>query len=207
MVTSILSEADAREVEAAIGRVEAQTAAEVVVAVLPQSREYWRGRVLLGLAWALGSGSAYLWLEPWGEPALVLVVEVVVGALAFALSGLGPLRRWLISATSAERAVQARALQLFAERGLHGTRGRTALLVFVSELERRVVLLGDRALNEELGQSGWDEQVDLLLGHIRAGRAREGLLAVLEQLTPHLAKLAPRPDDDVNELPDAVLRG
>jgi putative membrane protein len=207
MVTSILSEADAREVEAAIGRVEAQTAAEVVVAVLPQSREYWRGRVLLALAWALAGGLAYLWLEPWGEPALVLLVEVVVGALAFGFSGLGSLRTWLISAAAAERAVHARALQLFAERGLHGTRGRTALLIFVSELERRVVLLGDRSLNDELGQSGWDAQVELLLGHIRQGRARQGLLEVLEQLGPRLAKLAPRDADDQNELPDAVLRG
>jgi putative membrane protein len=206
MVTSILSEADAREVEAAIGRVEAQTAAEVVVAVVPQSQEYWRGRVLLALTWALAAGFAFLWLEPWREPTLVLIVEVVVGAVAFALSGLGPWRRWLMWGTETERAVQARALQLFAERGLHGTRGRTALLVFVSELERRVVLLGDRSLNDELGQRGWDEQVELLLQHIRAGRARQGLLEVLEQLTPRLARVAPHQDDDQNELPDTVLR-
>lgn len=206
MVTSILSEADAREVEAAIGRVEAQTAAEVVVAVVPQSQEYWRGRVLLALAWSLAAGFAFLWLEPWREPALVLVVEVVIGAAAFALAGRGPWRRWLMWGSETERAVRARALQLFAERGLHGTRGRTALLVFVSELERRVVLLGDRSLNDELGQRGWDEQVELLLHHIRAGRARQGLLEVLEQLTPRLASVAPRQADDENELPDAVLR-
>jgi putative membrane protein len=206
MVTSLLSEADAREVEAAIGRVEAQSAAEVVVAVVPLSHEYWRGRVLLALAWALAAGFAFLWLEPWREPALVLLVEVVVGGAAYVLSGWGPWRRWLVLGVEAERAVHARALQLFAERGLHGTRGRTALLVFVSELERRVVLLGDRSLNDELGQRGWDEQVELLLQHIRAGRARQGLLEVLEQLAPRLASIAPRAEDDVNELPDTVLR-
>jgi putative membrane protein len=206
MVTSILSEADAREVEAAIGRVEAQTAAEVVVAVVPQSQEYWRGRVLLALAWSLASGLAFLWLEPWREPALVLLIQVAVGAIAFAVAGLGPWRGWLLWGAEAERAVRARSLQLFAERGLYGTRGRTALLIFVSELERRVVLLGDRSLNDELGQRGWDEQVELLLHHIRQGRARQGLLEVLEQLTPRLASIAPRAEDDQNELPDTVLR-
>jgi putative membrane protein len=207
MVTSILSEADAREVEAAIGRVEAQTSAEVVVAVVPQSAEYWRGRVLLAAAWAVAAGFAFLWFEPWAEPALALLVEVVVGLLAYALAGSPGLGRALISRRAAERAVQARALQLFAERGLHGTRGRTALLIFVSELEHRVVLLGDRSLNDELGQQGWDAQVELLLGHIKAGHARQGLLEVLEQLAPRLAKLSPRLDDDQNELPDTVLRG
>lgn len=207
MVSSILSEADAREVEAAVARVERESAAEVVVAVVPASNDYWQGRVLLAVAWAVAAGLAFLQLEPWREPAFALAVELLIGAVAFALSGLPPLRRFLISGAVAERAVRARAFQLFAERGLYGTRGRTALLIFVSELERRVVLLGDHGIDSELGQPGWDQQVAVLLGHIRAGRAKQGLLEVLEQLRPKLAAAAPRRADDVNELPDAVLRG
>ena len=206
MVKSLLSEADAREVETAVGRLESQTAAEVVVAVVPQSGVYWHGRVLLSVMWALGAGFAFLYFEPWRHPALALLCQIVVGGSTFALSGVGWFQRRLISPAAASRAVHARAFQLFAERGLQATRGHTALLIFVSELERRVVLLGDRTLNGELGQRGWDEHVALLVGHIRAGQARAGLLAVLERLTPQLAALAPRATDDENELPDAVLR-
>ncbi len=79
MVKSLLSEADAREVEAAVARVEAQSAAEVVVAVLPQSNDYWAGRVLLSVTWALGAGLAFLHFAPWREPMLALVIEVLVG--------------------------------------------------------------------------------------------------------------------------------
>jgi putative membrane protein len=207
MVKSLLSEADAREVEAAVARVESHSAAEVVVAVLPRSGEYWQVRVALAVAWGLAAGLAFLHFEPWRHPALAVGCEVLVGALAFWLGGWGPLERRLAGARQVDAAVRARAFQLFAERGLQGTRGRTALLVFVTELERRVVLLGDRTLNERLGQRGWDEQVELLLFHIRKGHAREGLLAVLERLEPLLAELAPREQDDANELPDAVVRG
>jgi putative membrane protein len=207
MVRSILSEADAREVEAAVSRVESESAAEVVVAVLPRSHDYWQGRMILTIGWSLAAAFAFLYFEPWREPAWALLVELIVGALAFALSGFPALRRRLVSQAAAGRAVSARAFQLFAERGLYATRGRTALLIFVSELERRVVLLGDHGIDSELGQRGWDEQVQLLLGHIRAGNAKAGLLAVLEQLRPHLARVAPRAADDVNELPDAVVRG
>jgi putative membrane protein len=207
MVSSILSEADAREVEAAVARVESESAAEVVVAVVPQSQDYWQGRMLLTIGWALAAGLAFLRFEPWREPMLALLIELVVGGAVFALSGLPALRRSLVSEAAASRAVSARAFQLFAERGLYATRGRTALLIFVSELERRVVLLGDHGIHTELGQRGWDEQVKLLLGHIRSGDAKRGLLAVLEELAPHLAAVAPRVADDVNELPDAVLRG
>ena len=206
MVKSLLSEADAREVEAGVARAESQTGAEVVVAVLPQSGDYWAGRVLLSAAWALGAGLAFLHFEPWREPKLSLLVELVVGAAVFLLSRLAPLQRPLIGAGAAERAVHARAFQLFAQRGLQGTRGRTALLIFVSELEHRVVLLGDRTLDAQLGQRGWDEHVARLVQNIRAGQARAGLLDVLERLAPQLAALAPRDHDDENELPDAVLR-
>lgn len=207
MVSSILSEADAREVEAAVARVESESAAEVVVAVLPRSRDYWEGRVGVTLGWALAAGLAFLHFEPLPEPmALVLLIEILVGALVFVLTGRASLRRLLVPEVVAEAAVRARAFQLFAERGLYATQGRTALLIFVSELERRVVLLGDHGIHTELGQRGWDEHVALLLRHIREGHAKQGLLEVLAQLAPHLAAVAPRKADDVNELPDAVIR-
>jgi putative membrane protein len=206
MVRSLLTESDAREVEAAVGRVEAQTAAEIVVAVLPQSQEYWQARALASLAWGLAAGFAFLHFEPWRHPALSLVVEVLVGSVTYALLGLPSFKRLLLRKDTAAGAVRARAFQLFAERGLYGTRGRTALLIFVSELEHQVVLLGDHHIHAELGQSGWDEQVALLVRHIREGKLREGLLAVLEHLAPHLARVAPRAAQDVNELPDTVVR-
>ena len=206
MVKSILSEAEAREVEAAVARVERQSAAEVVVAVLPQSGDYWQGRVLLALCWGLGGSFAFLHYEPWREPALGLLVGLVVGVVVFWLSRIPALQRRLVSPAVAEQAVNARAFQLFAERGLQGTREHTALLIFVSELEHRVVVLGDRTLDSRIGQKGWDDYVALLVQQIRAGQAKAGLLTVLERLAPVLAELAPRRDDDTNELPDAVVR-
>jgi putative membrane protein len=206
MVKSLLSEADAREVEAAVARVESRSSAEVVVAVVPRSHDYWQGRVALAAAWALAAGFAFLHFAPWHEPALALLLEVVVGLVTFGLSGATWLRRLLVPPRAAAQAVQSRAYQLFAERGLHGTRARTALLIFVSELEHRVVLLGDHTIDERLGQQGWDAQVELLVSHIRRGNCKAGLLEVIAQLEPQLAAVAPRQHDDQNELSDAVLR-
>jgi len=206
MVSSFLSEADGREVEAAVARVEAQTAAEVVVAVVPQSRQYWHGRVLSSVAWALAAGFAFLHFEPWREPALALLLELAVGALVYAGCGLPSVLRRLVPASAADRATHDRAFQLFAERGLYRTRAHTGLLIFISELERRVVLLGDSGLHAELGQQGWEQHVTLLVEQIRRGQARAGIIELLERLTPQLVALAPRRVDDENELPDSVLR-
>ncbi len=152
MVTSLLSDADAREVEAAVARVESGTAAEVVVAVVPQSADHWRGRLLVSLGWAMAAAFCVLEFLPAYGPALALAVELSVGVLSFLALGWQPLLRWLVSPRAAQEAAHARAFQLFAERGLYGTKGRTALLIFVSELERRVVLLGDAIVTPSSGK-------------------------------------------------------
>ena len=59
MVTKLLSDADAQAIEAAVARAESQSAAELVVAVVPQSDDYWQGRVALAVAWALAAGLAF----------------------------------------------------------------------------------------------------------------------------------------------------
>src|SRR3954465_5514885 len=206
MVTSLLSDADAREVEAAVTRVERGRAAALVVAVVPQSGEHWRGRLLVSLAWAMAAAFCVLEFLPWRSPAVGLLIELVVGGLSFSVLSWQPLQRWLVSPRAAQEAAHARAFQLFAERGLYGTKGRTALLIFVSELERRVVLLGDATIHAQLGQAGWTEEVQRIISRIREGRLKDGMLEVIADLEPRLAAAAPRQADDSNELPDAVIR-
>jgi putative membrane protein len=206
MVTSLLSAADARDVEAAIARVEQRTAAELVVAVLPRSADYWRGHVLASLAWALAAALTTLRLCPDKTPFFALLAELLVGGLTFAALGWAPLRRLFVSPAAAERAAHARAFQLFAERGLYGTQARTALLIFVSELERRVVLLGDATIHAELGQTGWQREVARLVTRISQRRLRDGLLEVIAELEPRLAAAAPPAATNPNELPNSVIR-
>ncbi|HEX3850377.1 MAG TPA: hypothetical protein VHW01_05385, partial [Polyangiaceae bacterium] len=78
--------------------------------------------------------------------------------------------------------------------------------IFVSELERRVVLLGDATIHAQLGEAGWQAEVQRLIASIRAGRLLAGLLDVIAQIEPRLAAVAPPMADRTNELPDSVLR-
>jgi putative membrane protein len=193
-------------VEAAIARVEQSTSAQVVVAVLPKSRDHWSGRVLVSVVWSLAAALAVLHFWPGKSGIFALLGQVLVGALGYLVLGLRPLHRFLVSPAAAESAAHARAFQVFAEHGLYGTRHHTALLIFVSELERRVVLLGDATIHANLGEAGWQTEVQRLVACIRAGRLRDGLIEVLAELEPRLAAVAPRQADSANELPDSVLR-
>jgi len=177
-----------------------------VVAVVPRSADHWHGRVLVAVLWSLAAALAVWHFMPGNSPILALAAEALVGGVSFSMLGWAPLQRWLVSPAAAERAAHARAFQLFAEHGLYGTKRRTALLIFVSELERRVVLLGDATIHAHLGEAGWKTEVARLIAQIRAGRLRDGLLDVLRELEPRLAAVAPHQADDTNELPDSVLR-
>jgi putative membrane protein len=117
------------------------------------------------------------------------------------------LERLLISKRAAEQAVEVRAFAVFAGRGLHRTRERTGLLILLSELERRVVILGDSGIHAVVGEGGWRVHVDRIVQAIHDGRAGQGVLETLEVLEPVLAERAPRSADDTNELENRVVRG
>jgi putative membrane protein len=203
---ALLDDADRARIEAAIGALEKRTQAEVVVAVLGRSTHAWLERAVVASAAALVAGLAFLEALPHVDGRLALFVELGVGFAAFALFGLTPLERLLVSRARAGREVEERAFALFARRGLYRTRSHTGVLLLVSERERRVVILGDQAIDARLGQAGWQSHIDQLVLAIRQGEAARGILELLDQLGGVLAELSPPEAQNDDELSNAVIQ-
>jgi putative membrane protein len=204
---SLFSEADCRRIEEAVGALEKKSATELVVAIVPRSTDYWQARLVVAIAWSLAAAHAVLQFRPHIAPFVAILLEVPIGVATFVLFGRGALARLLIPRGAASASVERRALELFAARGLTRTRDRTGMLILVSELERRVVILGDRGIHERVGDAGWRDHVDHVIAAIRRGEATRGLLEVIERLGAVHAALNPRRPDDTNELPDEIVRG
>jgi putative membrane protein len=202
---SLLSEADCKRIEEAVRELEAKSATELVVAVVPRSDDYWQGRLAVAVAWSLAAALALHELAQ--VPAfLAILLQVPVGLATFVLFGHGALGRLLLPKGAAV-AVERRAFELFAGRGLAQTRDRTGMLILVSELEHRVVILGDRGIHERVGDAGWQDHVEHVIAAIRRGEAARGLLEVIERLGRAHAELNPTRAGDTNELPDELVRG
>jgi putative membrane protein len=203
---SVLTNDEQKRVELAIARLEAESATELVVAVLPRSGDYRFPRLLAACAWALAASlaSATFWFEH--DALLPFAVLLVAGGVAWFLFGVPALWRALISPRSAETEVSRRAFALFSERGLVSTRDRTGMLILVSELEHRVVILGDRGIHERVGDAGWAEHVQRIVAAIRAGRAADGLIETIEALGLVHAELLPVGAGDTNELSNEIIR-
>ena len=90
-------------------------------------------------------------------------------------------------------------------RQTYATRHRTGLLLFISELERQVVVRADSGIDQCVGQDGWQAQVDRLTSRIREGRAVDGVLEVIGALRGPLAAALPVQPNDTNELPNEIV--
>jgi putative membrane protein len=202
---ALLSSGDKERVQAAVKGIEGTTSGEVVVAVVPRSAAYDLWRCGAALLWAVATALLVFELSPALPGRWLLVSVVPLAAAWYLVLGAAPLLARLVPAALEQRAVLAKAFELFAEHGVANTRDRTGVLILVSELERRVVILGDRAVNAAVGPDGWKAEVGKLTVAIAEGRAAVGLLAVLEGIGSVLAERFPRRADDTNELPDRVI--
>jgi putative membrane protein len=202
----LLSASDAQRLEALIDYVETHTAAEIVVLEAAACGTWASLRAWLAGGLVLLASFALVALFPALPGSWLLAVQAVLAPLAWWGASHPALLSRLIPDAAAVAAVDARARQLFAERGLYKTRARSGVLILIADLERSVSILADDGIHARLGADEWRRDVDEIRAAIRAGRAADGLSGVIQQLGEKLADSFPRADDDVDELGDSVLR-
>ncbi|HEY8375720.1 MAG TPA: hypothetical protein VIK91_04485, partial [Nannocystis sp.] len=165
----------------AIEAFEAKSAAELVIAVRPASARWAHAPVLVGAAAAMLTLAFMLYGEPaFGIPWFLidpLLAGIVVGWLARRSELLA---RVLTPRAWREEAVQRAARASFLDHGVHETRGRTGVFVYISMTERAAVVLADLGVRREVPREPWERAAAALSRTVAAGgRAVD--------LVPHLA--------------------
>ena len=108
------------------------------------------------------------------------------------------------------RLVLARGLELFAEYGVYRTMGRCGALVVFSRAERRVLVLGDEALDTAMGDQGWENLAGTTAEHIETnGAIDEAALYVFDELEALLEEVFPMEygQGQIRELAEPVVEG
>jgi putative membrane protein len=104
-----------------------------------------------------------------------------------------------------EEAVRERAVRAFFEKRLYKTRDETGVLIFISLLERKVWILGDKGVDKKISHSVWQGLVKEITRGIREEKSCEALCSVICLIGTELERHFPRRSDDVNELSDELL--
>ena len=186
-VSDYFSPDDLRAVEAAVGRVEETTRGEVVAYIAPDSDAYrvapWKGALIGSLTASLIAAFWFAFDRPW---LLGIELWIVWPALAGAMLGLllaswvRPIRRALLGDAVIDERVGRRANELFLQEEVFATPDRTAILLFVSLFEHRVVVLADSGIRAVVPETAWEAVVAELTVSLRSGDAGQGLVSAVE---------------------------
>jgi len=196
------SAAGDRALTAAIHAIEDASAVEVVVAVRAHARRWMVQHAIVGIVAALGV-LGYAVVFEWDVWA-ILAFPLVSGALAALIVEIvPPLHRFLVPVHVRDAHVLEAARALFVERGVHATKDRTGMLVFLAIHARACEIVGDVAVVERVGQPALDDVAAKLAAAIPSGA--EATAEVLAAFAPALAAALPHRADDVDELPDAPI--
>lgn len=225
----MLTDAERREIAGAVAAAETRTSGEIYCVLADRSSDYretplaWgAGAALLGPALLLLFGvevAAPPLVTGWtaaqvGAAAEAAARGALVGALLLqgalfivvaALTALAPVRLLLTPPGLKRERVRQRAQEMFLAKGVHETRERTGVLIYVSRAERRVELVADEAIDAKVEPTFWDGVVAALVHELKAGRPAAGLIAAVGLCGDILARHFPPRPDNPNELPDAVV--
>lgn len=187
-----------------VKHVEAQTSAELVVAVRRRSGDYRVPAYHFGF-FVAGAVVAYLLLAPQvftiGDIALDGALGFGLGlALAYNVSAL---LRVLAREKRLSESVAEAARVAFYDLGISRTSGRNGILVFVSTFEQRALVLVDVGIDVASLGPTWSDACQALSLAVKQ-RDLVAFERALEGLGPILGARMPRSADDVNELPDEV---
>ncbi len=187
----------ARDVEDAVRSAESGTAAEIVVVVARRSGSYRDVAIASGAAFAWAILVAVLFVEAEFHPVWIAAEVPLAGAAAAWLVHRTPsLLKRLTSPSRRMRQTREAAHAVFHEEAVHGTKGRTGLLVYLSLLEERVEVIPDAGLEALIPGADWHA--------IRWDAADSaGFVAGLRAVGAVLGKRLPAAAGDANELPDA----
>ena len=202
---AFLSDQDNKSIEAAIKKAEATTSGEIVFVAAPASSLY-RHATLQGAIMGMAIVTAvFMLLHIEHTTTSLLWVEFISFAIFYALISRLPWRRWIISRRDMDARVRQAAFMQFYSSGLYKTRESNGVEIYLSLLEREVVVIGDSGIHAKMGNTHWDTVRDLIIQGIRQGDICGGICRAIDSCGKALAEHFPPRPDDINELPDQVI--
>ena len=211
----IFSQSDLDRIAAAVREAEGKTSGEIVPYFVEESDRYhesvWKGGIVFAALAGIIIVAASLLSTTWIGLGPIEIILILLGstALGMILTHFLPfLKRLFAGNDLLEQRVAQRAAQAFIAEEVFETRDRTGILLFLSLLERKVIVVGDSGINAKVHQTEWQDVVDRVIRGINTGRPTDGLIDAIHQcgtlLKLHGVKRRKR---DVNELANRLRIG
>jgi len=100
-----------------------------------------------------------------------------------------------------------RAEEVFNMLNMQNTKESNGVLIYVAVEDRTLVIMGDKGINDKVGQDFWESTKDIMINHFKDGEMKLGLVNGILKAGEQLKKYFPYQKDDKNELPDDISVG
>jgi putative membrane protein len=214
-----LSKDDMKKIGSAVKTAESKTSGEIATAMIKESYNYaiyeLMFAVIIGFVYFVimmfftGSIEQLLQGKFWDYSVNYLVMfygfsTFIVLTLSYFIGNISSIDRLIVPRKIRQQQVQERAIRYFMESGVYNTKERTGILIFISILERRVELLADSGINENIPKEKWQSIVDNIIKGIKQKDIASHLTESINECGDLLAEHFPIQSDDKNELTDDI---
>lgn len=202
---SLMNNSDKQRISAAIAAIERQTSGELVTVITRCSDDYryipylWAALLALLVPGILSLDAT---LIP-GKFHYLLQICVFLGAAV--LFNWLPLKIRLIPAGVKKLRAQRLAREQFFLQNLHGTPGRTGILLFVSLAEHYVEIIADKGINDVVSDNAWEAIVEHFVADVKNNRVVAGFVTAISACGELLVAHFPATGENINELPDHLV--
>ncbi len=140
-----ISNSEFAKLEGAVKRFEKDTSAEILPVILKTSDDYpaVRWRFALGFSILLTSSSFFLLQGLQLNPYILFLSQILWLLLGYGVSSFSQIQRFFLLESKIAEEVQQRACEMFVRHRVHGTENRSGIMIFVSLLERRIIIIPD----------------------------------------------------------------
>lgn len=150
--------------------------------------------------------SITMFQDSWANQSLYsFILKVLCFPVAYLLSKINWVNRILVSKKSIRRQVNEKAKLVFFLKRLHEVKSQNALLVFVSILEKRIVILPDPRNNLTSIDQLTDEALKILQKNFKQDDFEKGLIEVVHHMKSQLKTQSPRLRPLENEFSNKLI--
>jgi putative membrane protein len=191
------------DVGKAIAEIESQSHAEVVLMVRAHANTYPHYPLAAGIILAFAALSYFRFAPIFFDEWIIYagtVVAFVLGAVV--TGGIPRILRMLVGQRRLHKTTEIIARAYFQKAGIHHTRDKTGVLIFVAVLEQQVVIIADRGVEQALPPKEWQQIQQDFNKIFQAVSPVRSLLEQLDKVRDLFSRYIPQVEDDTNELPD-----
>ena len=105
-----------------------------------------------------------------------------------------------------DAAVLDRAAFVFDHLGMHKTKQRNALLIYIQIYPSELAIIGDVGIQPHVNALVWERWKNLLIEDFSKAEFTKGIEILLQEMAHHLAPHFPWHENDINELTDQISR-